>query len=284
MARPRRRPAARPSHLRGVRPRLAADHRPRRPLHRADERAAQVRRDEQRSPRARGTRTTVLRGDPVHTVGALRSRPGRELQIHGSARLGAALLAAGLVDTLRLVVAPTIIGSGTAAARPPERGRRPAARAPGDDVDRPPAARVRDDRRRAGRRLPGRARSGPSTDVVRVEAAAVDELDHMRGSAGEARRAGEGPPAVDPTTPNAPISGRVRPHCGVETSCPIAPTAADGATEAAAAVEIPSLTAARRGRPAPRRTARGIGHGQDGGTGGASGPRGSGSPPSLDDM
>ena len=56
--------------------------------------------------------TTVLRGDPVRTVGALRSQPGRELQIHGSARLGAALLSAGLIDTLRLVVAPTIIGAG----------------------------------------------------------------------------------------------------------------------------------------------------------------------------
>ena len=56
--------------------------------------------------------TTVLRGDPVRTVGALRSRPGRELQVHGSARLAAALLAAGLVDALRLVVAPTIIGAG----------------------------------------------------------------------------------------------------------------------------------------------------------------------------
>jgi dihydrofolate reductase len=56
--------------------------------------------------------TTVLRGDPVRTVGGLASRPGRELQVHGSARLAGALLSAGLVDTLRLVVAPTIIGSG----------------------------------------------------------------------------------------------------------------------------------------------------------------------------
>jgi dihydrofolate reductase len=56
--------------------------------------------------------TTVLRGDPVETVAALKSRPGRELQVHGSARLGAALLSAGLVDTLRLVVAPAVIGSG----------------------------------------------------------------------------------------------------------------------------------------------------------------------------
>jgi dihydrofolate reductase len=56
--------------------------------------------------------TTVLRGDAVRSVGGLKSQPGRELQVHGSARLGRSLLAAGLVDTLRLVVAPTIIGSG----------------------------------------------------------------------------------------------------------------------------------------------------------------------------
>ena len=56
--------------------------------------------------------TTVLRGDAVQAVGELKTRPGRELQIHGSARLGNALLAAGLVDTLRLVVAPTVVGSG----------------------------------------------------------------------------------------------------------------------------------------------------------------------------
>ncbi len=56
--------------------------------------------------------TTLLPGDPVHTVGKLKDRPGRELQIHGSARLGKALLSAGLVDTLRLVVAPTVAGSG----------------------------------------------------------------------------------------------------------------------------------------------------------------------------
>lgn len=56
--------------------------------------------------------TTILSGDPVETVAALKSEPGRELQIHGSSRLASSLLAAGLVDTLRLVVAPAIIGSG----------------------------------------------------------------------------------------------------------------------------------------------------------------------------
>jgi dihydrofolate reductase len=56
--------------------------------------------------------TTVLRGDPVEAVGDLKAQPGRELQIHGSARLSHALLAARLVDTVRLVVAPTVLGSG----------------------------------------------------------------------------------------------------------------------------------------------------------------------------
>jgi dihydrofolate reductase len=56
--------------------------------------------------------TTVLPGDPVESVGELTARPGDEIQLHGSARLGNSLLAAGLVDTLRLVVAPTVLGTG----------------------------------------------------------------------------------------------------------------------------------------------------------------------------
>ncbi|MEU4433169.1 dihydrofolate reductase family protein [Nocardia rhamnosiphila] len=56
--------------------------------------------------------TTVLAGDPVATVGELLRRPGRELQIHGSSRLGDALLAAGLVHTVRLAVAPTVLRTG----------------------------------------------------------------------------------------------------------------------------------------------------------------------------
>lgn len=56
--------------------------------------------------------TTVLPGDPARTVGDLKAQPGRELQIHGSARLGSSLLSAGLIDILRLVVTPTMLGSG----------------------------------------------------------------------------------------------------------------------------------------------------------------------------
>lgn len=55
---------------------------------------------------------TVLRGDVLKEVEALKARPGRELQVHGSGSLAGALLAAGLVDELRLVVAPVIVGAG----------------------------------------------------------------------------------------------------------------------------------------------------------------------------
>ncbi|GAA3343262.1 dihydrofolate reductase family protein [Amorphoplanes nipponensis] len=56
--------------------------------------------------------TTVLAGDVAAAVAELKRRPGRELQIHGSVRLAQSMLAAGLVDELRLVIAPVVVGAG----------------------------------------------------------------------------------------------------------------------------------------------------------------------------
>lgn len=58
------------------------------------------------------TPTTVLSGAVEQQIAELKRQPGRELQIHGSARLGYSLLAAGLVDEVRLAVAPVVIGQG----------------------------------------------------------------------------------------------------------------------------------------------------------------------------
>jgi dihydrofolate reductase len=55
---------------------------------------------------------TVLRGDAAAAVRALKEQPGRELHINGSTTLGCSLLDAGLVDELRLVVAPVVVGDG----------------------------------------------------------------------------------------------------------------------------------------------------------------------------
>jgi dihydrofolate reductase len=56
--------------------------------------------------------TTILSGDIAAQVSELKEESGRELQIHGSATLAQSLLAAGLLDELRLVIAPVVLGNG----------------------------------------------------------------------------------------------------------------------------------------------------------------------------
>lgn len=56
--------------------------------------------------------TTVLSGNIGAQIQELKDRPGREIQIHGSSTLAQFLLAEGLIDEIRLVVAPVVVGSG----------------------------------------------------------------------------------------------------------------------------------------------------------------------------
>jgi dihydrofolate reductase len=56
--------------------------------------------------------TTVIDDELVEFVRDLMNRPGADIGVHASISLAQALLSAGVVDELRLVVAPTIVGSG----------------------------------------------------------------------------------------------------------------------------------------------------------------------------
>ena len=56
--------------------------------------------------------TTVIDGELVEFVGDLRQQPGGDIGVHASISVAQALLAAGVVDELRLVIAPAIAGRG----------------------------------------------------------------------------------------------------------------------------------------------------------------------------
>ncbi|MHA6618245.1 dihydrofolate reductase family protein [Pseudonocardia sp. DLS-67] len=56
--------------------------------------------------------STLLEGDVVDAVAALKKSDGGEIQVHGSIQLVQTLLTHDLVDELQLVVMPVLIGSG----------------------------------------------------------------------------------------------------------------------------------------------------------------------------
>ena len=56
--------------------------------------------------------STIVNGDIPAEVARLKEKPGRELQVHGSGMLARMLLENDLVDELRLLVFPVIVGAG----------------------------------------------------------------------------------------------------------------------------------------------------------------------------
>jgi dihydrofolate reductase len=58
------------------------------------------------------TNARVIEGGLVDFVRDLKGRPGGDIGVHGSISVARTLLAADVVDELRLVVAPTVAGSG----------------------------------------------------------------------------------------------------------------------------------------------------------------------------
>jgi dihydrofolate reductase len=58
------------------------------------------------------TGTTLLKGDVVKEVAELKNRPGRDLQVHGSAGLVQTLVENDLVDEYRIFVFPVLLGRG----------------------------------------------------------------------------------------------------------------------------------------------------------------------------
>jgi dihydrofolate reductase len=56
--------------------------------------------------------TTVLSGDLVEEIARLREQSGGDVVVHGSAQLAQALLEHDLVDELRLMVFPVVLGTG----------------------------------------------------------------------------------------------------------------------------------------------------------------------------
>jgi dihydrofolate reductase len=58
------------------------------------------------------TNSSVLEGDVVQEVGKLRDGPDGDIVVHGSVQLAQALIANDLVDELRLMVFPVVLGTG----------------------------------------------------------------------------------------------------------------------------------------------------------------------------
>jgi dihydrofolate reductase len=69
-------------------------------------------REDEFADAARWNNSTVLEGDPVEAAKRLRDEHSGDIVVHGSAQLVQALLEHDLVDELRLMLFPVVLGSG----------------------------------------------------------------------------------------------------------------------------------------------------------------------------
>jgi dihydrofolate reductase len=67
-------------------------------------------------------KTSFIRG--IDEISALKQQPGKDIYLMGGATITASLIAAGLVDELRLIVYPLIVGDGRALFPPANRRHR----------------------------------------------------------------------------------------------------------------------------------------------------------------
>jgi dihydrofolate reductase len=65
-----------------------------------------------RTPEALGWNATPLGANVVGELARLKAQPGKNLIKYGTSRLDATLLAAGLVDEIRLWIMPVVVGAG----------------------------------------------------------------------------------------------------------------------------------------------------------------------------
>ncbi|MGE0448489.1 MAG: dihydrofolate reductase family protein [Vicinamibacterales bacterium] len=74
-------------------------------------------------PASNRPRLTIVNGDPVAAVAALKDEPGRDIWLFGGGELCRTLLDGGLVDTMELAVMPVVLGSGVRALAPGQLAR-----------------------------------------------------------------------------------------------------------------------------------------------------------------
>jgi dihydrofolate reductase len=63
-------------------------------------------------PSAEWENTTLVSGDAAAAIKELKGQPGKDLAVFGSSRLTVSLLEQGLVDELRVMVMPVLLGAG----------------------------------------------------------------------------------------------------------------------------------------------------------------------------